>query len=300
MYIGREFLDPKESARIFECKCFSEARTSNCYAKRIYTYDPITGKKDQDDEKAYQLYNISRDDINKNNVGRFTYDAIPAYSIFDLISILPEEISIIQNNKVLKFKAYVDILNGYFKYYNETVDLCVESNDDIIDSLYNAAIWYNDNIYNSMLSMACRFADTVKPYNEMYKYDDLIDSFMAGFRTGSSIVSDIIYSNNKIESFLFMFINSLYAISKMDKYKDMNINIYKTARVYSLSYFIVSVHIKSEMVLSVRLNNTYWNFIGSEDNALIKYESMLESSVTDNLDIYNIISKVLKAITNDK
>lgn len=300
MNIGREFLDPKESARIFECKCFSETKTNNCYAKRIYTYDPITGKKYKEDEKAYQLYNVSRDDINKNNVGKFTYDTIPAYSIFDLISMLPEEISIIQNDEVLKFKAYVDILDGYFKYSNETIDLYVESNDNIIDSLYKAAIWYNDNIYNSILSMACKFANTVKPHNEMYKYDDLIDSFMTGFKTGSSIVSDIIYSNNRIESFLFMFINSLYAISKMDKYKNMNINIYKTARIYSLSYFIVSIYIKSEMILSVKLNNAYWSFIGNEDNALIEYKSQLESSVADNLDIYNIISKVLKAITNDK
>lgn len=299
MNIGREFLDPKESARIFECKCFSEVKTNNCYAKRIYTYDPITGKKDQEDEKAYQLYNVSRDDINKNNVGKFTYDAIPAYSIFDLISMLPEEISIIQNNKVLKFKAYVDILDGYFKYSNETIDLYVESNDDIIDSLYKAAIWYNDNIHNSIFNIACRFADTVKLHNEMYKYDDLIDSFMAGFKTGSSIVSDIIYSNNEIESFLFMFINSLYAISKMDKY-NMNINIYKTARIYSLSYFIVSIYIKSEMVLSVRLNNIYWSFVGNEDNTIIEYKSQLESSVADSLDIYNIINKILKAITNDK
>lgn len=153
MNIGREYLNSEESAKIFECKCFSDFRTKSCYARRIYAYDQFTGKKDQEDEKEYQLYNISCEDINSNNVGRFIYNTIPAYSIYDLILMLPDEISVIQGNKVIKFKVYIDILNGYLKYSNATIDLHVESNNEIIDSLYKMAIWYNENLHSEHINL---------------------------------------------------------------------------------------------------------------------------------------------------
>ena len=119
--------------------------------KKIYAYDPFTGKKDQEDEKEYQLYNISCDDINSNNAGRFIYNAIPAYSIYDLILMLPDEISVTQGNKVIKFNAYIDILDGYFEYSNDAISLHVEFNNEIIDSLYNMAIWCSENLYPEQL-----------------------------------------------------------------------------------------------------------------------------------------------------
>lgn len=151
MNIGREYLSSDESTKIFECKCFSGFKTKSCYARKIYAYDQFTGKKDQEDEREYQLYNISREDINSNNAGRFIYNAIPAYSIYDLISMLPDEVSVIQGNEVIKFNAYIDILDGYLKYSNDTMDLHVESNNEIIDSLYKMAIWYNKNLYSEQL-----------------------------------------------------------------------------------------------------------------------------------------------------
>lgn len=151
MDIGREYLNSEESAKIFECKCFSDFKTKSCYARKIYAYDPFTGKKDQEDEKEYQLYNTSREDINRNNAGRFMYDAIPAYSIYDLILMLPDEISVTQGSEVIKFKAYIGILNGYLKYSNDTMDLHIESNSEIIDSLYKMAIWYSKNLYPEQL-----------------------------------------------------------------------------------------------------------------------------------------------------
>lgn len=45
MNIGREYLSSNESAKIFECKCFSGFKTKSCYARKIYACDQFTGKK---------------------------------------------------------------------------------------------------------------------------------------------------------------------------------------------------------------------------------------------------------------
>lgn len=46
---------------------------------------------------------------------------------------LPDEVSVIQGNKVIKFNAYIDILDGYLKYSNNAIDLHVESNNEIVN-----------------------------------------------------------------------------------------------------------------------------------------------------------------------
>lgn len=64
---------------------------------------------------------------------------------------LPDEISVTQGNKVIKFNAYIDILDGYFEYSNDAISLHVEFNNEIIDSLYNMAIWCSENLYPEQL-----------------------------------------------------------------------------------------------------------------------------------------------------
>lgn len=53
--------------------------------------------------------------------------------------------------RLLSSMPYIDILDGYFKYLNDTMDLHIESNNEIIDSLYKMAIWYSKNLYSEQL-----------------------------------------------------------------------------------------------------------------------------------------------------